>query len=189
MLRRIAFLSLLFACGAFVAADELRGLAKNVTGKLQSINDTEIVLKADSGPVATPIAQTLAVDVAPIQPIAAGTVYTLIRLTDDGMLRCTAWSIKKATLEATLTTGVQISLPMTGVSQIVREANNGELLKKWEPISTQKVRMATASSSIATVSSIRSKAISATPTRTAKQSNSSVREPTPSASRSKNCMA
>jgi hypothetical protein len=140
MLRRIVLLSLLFACGAFAVADELRGLGKNASGKLQSINDTEIVFKTDGGPVATPIAQTLWVDVAPIQPIANGTAYSLIRLTDDSTLRCIAWSIKKATLEATLTTGVQLQLPMAAVSQIVREANNAELLKKWEPISTQKVR-------------------------------------------------
>ncbi|MBX9677859.1 MAG: NPCBM/NEW2 domain-containing protein [Gemmataceae bacterium] len=140
MLRRFVLLSLLFACGAFAVADELRGLGKNVTGKLQSINDTEIVFKGDAGPVATPIAQTLWVDVAQVQPVAAGTTYSLIRLTDDSTLRCTSWSIKKGSLDATLTTGVPVQLPIAAVTQIVREANNAELLKKWEPISTQKIR-------------------------------------------------
>jgi len=140
MVRRFLVVALLFACGSFAAADELRGLTKNVTGKLQSINDTEIVVKADAGPVATPVAQTLWVELGQVQPIAANTNYTLIRLTDESTLRCTAWTIKKSTLEATLTTGGTVSLPMTAVSQIVRDAQNAELLKKWEPISGQKVR-------------------------------------------------
>src|SRR5688500_10679931 len=94
-------------------ADELRTLGgKTVTGTVTRISDSEIVLKTDTGDVATPLAQVLAVDLKPGKAIELAN-YTDLRLIDDALLHCVTVAVKGKDVEATLPSGLVLKLPMS----------------------------------------------------------------------------
>src|SRR5437868_866897 len=87
-LRLAAFL-LLFVPFGFLPADELRTLAgKTISGSLTTITDKDVVIETKDGPIATPLAQVLALDLLPVKGIAAGSKYSDVHLIDDTVLHC-----------------------------------------------------------------------------------------------------
>ena len=90
------------------SADELKPLSgKNVSGTLKSIDADNIVLQTDTGPVATPLSQVLAVDLKPIRAVDAK-VYE-IRLIDDSVLAVREIAYAGKDVQVTLLSGAAIT--------------------------------------------------------------------------------
>src|SRR5437868_4386639 len=116
--------SLLLA-GASLCADELRTLGgKTITGNLTAITDAEIKLQTDAGPVATPLAQVLVLDMRQAKGIPAGIKYTDVRLLDDSILHCQSVAFKGNDAELTLLSGTKVKLPINLISWMVQDAQN-----------------------------------------------------------------
>src|SRR6266704_2389365 len=136
---RIALLILLLF-GSVAWADELRTLGgKTVTGTMTRISDAEIVLKTDTGDVATPLAQVLAVDLK--AGAGVGLVkYTDLRLVDDTVLHCKSVTVKRKDVEALLPSGLTVKLPLASVVALNNDAGNKELKKKWDELARPKLK-------------------------------------------------
>ncbi|MEI7685473.1 MAG: NPCBM/NEW2 domain-containing protein [Planctomycetota bacterium] len=141
MLLRVLSIAVLLASFAYLSADELRTLSgKAASGALKSIDDANIVLETKDGPLSTPLAQVLALDLLPIKGIAADSKYTDVRLIDDTVLHCknVRFGGKQATL--TLLSDTSLKLPLASITSLVRGAENAGLRKKFEALAHQKIR-------------------------------------------------
>lgn len=140
--RRFCFALAVFAFGgAAVRADDLRTLGgKTVSGTLSSITSAEVTMMTEAGPVVTPLAQVLAVDLRKVKGIAAGTRYSDVRLLDDSNLHCQAVAFKGNQVDMTLTLGSQVSAPLSHIMWLVQEAENSVLRKKFDDVLSDKNR-------------------------------------------------
>jgi hypothetical protein len=123
------------AC-APVGADELKTITgKTLSGTLEKISDTEIVLQSSGKPVSTPLPQVLDLTVRPATTPAK---YTEVRLMDDSTLRCTkvTFGAKEATLA--LTSGVSIKVPLAALNSVLRDANEASVRSQWESLTKDK---------------------------------------------------
>lgn len=133
---------LLLVLTAPLSADELKTLGgKGVNGALAALNDKDITLKTEAGPVATPLAQVLALDIRPIKGIPAGAKYISVRLIDDTVLYCKDIAFGPKEAQATLLSGVALKIPVQFLLSFVREAQDPDLAKKWAKLSKDKLRL------------------------------------------------
>lgn len=119
------------------AADDLRTLAgKTINGKLDKINETEIVV----GGVSTPLAQALDLTVRAGRNLPAAEKYIEVTLGDDSLVRCTkiTFGVKDSELE--LTTGGKLKVPTSAVLTVLREAQDELLRKQWSALLKTKDR-------------------------------------------------
>jgi hypothetical protein len=130
---------LVLAAG-LVAADEVKTLSgKNVVGTLVTVSPSEVVVETKDGPVKTPLAQVLAVTIAGPEK-AAPSKYSAIRLLDDSVLYCKDVKLQGTGVEATLTSGATLKLPISGVVWLLHGAEDSNLRKQFEELTLQKVR-------------------------------------------------
>jgi hypothetical protein len=138
MFRIAAPLVLLLSTAAL--ADDLRTLAgKTITGTVTAVNDKEIALKTETGTVSTPLTQVLAVDLRMPKAIPADK-YTDVRLLDDTVLHCTKIAFKGKEATLTLSSGTAIQLPMHFLVSMVQDAQDPEVLKKWDKLRAVSVK-------------------------------------------------
>lgn len=139
MRKLLASISCLVLMSA-AAADELRTLGgQTVTGTVAHISDAEIILKTDTGDVATPLAQVLAVDLKPAKAIDLA-AYTDLRLIDDAVLHCALVVVKGKDVEATLPSGLVLKLPMSSVVALQNDAGNKDLRRRWDELTKPGVK-------------------------------------------------
>ncbi len=134
---RAAFLVLLLSSA--VQADDLLTLSgKKITGSLSGLTDSAITLKTPAGPVETPLAQVLALDLKPVAETKQK--HTLVQLVDESQLRCQkiAFDAKEATL--TLASGASVKVPISAVNSFLRDAQDPEIRKQWDKQIARKVR-------------------------------------------------
>lgn len=130
----LALVPLAFAVSR-LPADELKSLSgKNVSGTLMSIDEANVVISGDGGAVSTPLAQTLAVDIAPVKGVPAGAKYTLVRLIDDSVLHCAELQLKGDVAQAELLNGVKLKFPVASIASFLRDANDPALRKAFDGI-------------------------------------------------------
>jgi hypothetical protein len=132
----------LLACASFVLADhEVRTLSgKTIKGKVVGITASEVVQQGEAGPVKTPLAQVLAIDLRPAGKGAAETAHTLVRLVDDSSLLCRQVQIKGNEVELTLLSGQAAKLPLSAVAWLLKEAQDGKVRAKWDQIVSANVK-------------------------------------------------
>lgn len=134
-------LALLIFAGPFLRADELKALGgKSVSGTLQKITDREVVLDTKDGPVATPFAQVLALDIRKAKGIAPGARYTDVRLLDDSILHCQSVAFEGNQAKLTLLTGAEVKMPVSFLTWMVQEAQDQGLKKKFDELLATKSR-------------------------------------------------
>ncbi len=133
MLRIASLLS--FSLIASVAlSDELRTVdGKTITGSVAKVSDSALVMKTDAGDVATPLMRVLQLDITPPRP-APGGEYTDLRLIDDTLLHCKSVAVKGKELDATLSSGISVKLPLASVVAFQRDAGNKDLKKQWDAL-------------------------------------------------------
>ncbi len=132
---------LLLLMSAHAKAEELKTLnGKTATGTLASINDTELTLKGDSGPVVTPLTQVLALDFRAGRELPADTRYTSVQLLDDSILRCKSVTFDAKDVELTLLSGAVVKAPVSAVVSVLQGAGDASVAGQWEKFIRQKVR-------------------------------------------------
>src|SRR4051812_27869121 len=90
-------LALLFCACAVTSArpDELRTLSgKVIKGTVTAVSDKAVTLKTETGDVATPLSDILALDLRPVAGVPAGTEFAEVRLVDGSTLRCASVALK-----------------------------------------------------------------------------------------------
>jgi len=121
-------------------ADELRTVGgKTVSGTVTQITDRDIVVKTDTGNVATPLSQVLAVDLRTASGIGLAK-YVDLRLLDDTLLHCKSVAVKGKEVEAVLPSGLTLKVPLASVVSLHDDAGNKELKKKWDELATSKLK-------------------------------------------------
>jgi hypothetical protein len=133
-------LAVIFLVISLAGADELRTLgSKTLTGSVTAVTDKDITIKTDAGPVSTPLNQVLALNLNESKGISADK-YLDVRLLDDNVLHCTKIDFKAKEVSLTLASGISLTLPLTYVLSIVREAQDPQLLKKWDVLARANVK-------------------------------------------------
>jgi hypothetical protein len=132
----IRTLTVFFVCLSLGWAAEIRTLSGQVIkGDLVRINDKEIVLRTDTGEVATPLSDVLLLDLKkPVLGPSKEGAYTDVRLLDDTLLHCSKVVLKKADAHLTLTSGQTLTVPQKKIYWILRDAQDAGLRKKWDEI-------------------------------------------------------
>jgi NPCBM/NEW2 domain len=135
---RFALIALFLSVCGPAWADELTILNdKSVTGALEKISDSGIVLQAGGKPVFTPLAKVLELTLRPANAVSANK-FIEVQLTDDSVLRCTkaTFSAKEATLE--LTSGATVKVPLSALLTVLRDAQDGALKREFDKLLKEK---------------------------------------------------
>lgn len=141
MPKRLLALALLVLPVGMLAADELRTLGgKSLSGSLISLSDGGLVLDTKDGPVSTPMAQVLALDLAPAGPVPAGVKYSDVRLIDDSIVHCREIRFEGKDAHLTLLTGTQLKLPLAAIASLARNAEDAAVRKMFDGIVQKRVR-------------------------------------------------
>jgi hypothetical protein len=121
---------------SLVRSAEIRTLSGQVLkGDLVRVSDKEIVLRTDSGEVATPLSQVLLLDLKkPVSGPPKDGEYVDVRLLDDSLLHCSKVVLKKTDAELTLLNGQNLKLAQKKIYWILRDAQDAELRKKWNDV-------------------------------------------------------
>jgi hypothetical protein len=136
-----AFRSFIFllVCGSVGLAAELRSLAgKSVTGELAALDDKEVVLKGDGGPVATKVDDVIEVKLREPGPLPAGTKYSDVELTDGSLLHCSQVLIKGKQVELTVLPDLKVTVPLSAVSYVLNGAQDAKVREEWQQLLAKK---------------------------------------------------
>ena len=108
-------LLVLLLCASTGWAAELKTLKQEtITGDLVRISSKEIVLKAASGDVTTPIDQVLTLTFGQqTGPLPSNLAWVDVELTDGTELHCATFSVKKTQVEVTLLAGQKVTFPLS----------------------------------------------------------------------------
>lgn len=128
-----AFIAILALTCAPALADDLKTISGKgvISGSLQKITDTEIVLDVGGKPVSTPLQQVLDLNVRPGRT-PTDAKYIEVRLLDDSTLRCSKvkFTAKEVTLD--LTSGTSVKVPLAAIHTMLRDANDNKIRAQWD---------------------------------------------------------
>jgi hypothetical protein len=133
--RALCILLVLFFGTSRAWADEpvkLRTLAgKTIEGDLVSLSDKEVVLRAKTGILATPLTDVLdlAFPAAPAPP--ADSRYGDLELTDGSILHCSQILVPRDQFEAKLLSGPSVHGPLKAVLSFLGEAEDPKVREEW----------------------------------------------------------
>jgi hypothetical protein len=134
---RIAAPLLLFIVAASAGADDLKTLAgKTVTGSLQSISDTVIVV----GTTKTLVSQALEINFFAARPMPTADKYIEVQLADDSLVYCTKITFGAKESELVLTTGATAKVPTAAILTMVRDAQDSKVRDQWTKLMKTKKR-------------------------------------------------
>jgi hypothetical protein len=135
-------LLVLLTCASLAWAEhEVRTLSgKTLKGNVVGITATEVIQQGESGPVKTPLAQVLAIDLRPLAKAAPDTPHTLLRLLDDSVLRCSKVAFKGKDVELTLLSGQAAKVPLNTVVWLLKEAQDSKVREQWDKLVASKVK-------------------------------------------------
>ena len=137
MIRLLFAAPLLLLAVAADGSDELKTLeGKNVTGALQKITDSEIIIGAKS----TPIGQALELTLRPGRETPAEAKQIEVEIADESLLRCSkiTYGIKDSTLQ--LPTGAAVKVPTAALVAVLRDAQEPKLKAQWTKLLKTKKR-------------------------------------------------
>ncbi len=137
---RSLFLLLVLTSCARAQDDEIRSLTgKNLVGVLTQITSTDVLVTSKTGPVATPLAKVLAIQLGKKRSID-GVKHTRVTLLDGSVLHCQKVTLKGKSAELALISGLQATLPMNVITSILRDAENQGVQKKWNELVKQRTQ-------------------------------------------------
>ncbi len=118
---------------AATAGADLQTLSgKKLVGDLVGLDKQTLVLKTSSGDVNVPVADVLQLDFPPPDtPLPAGPYYD-VELTDGSVFHCPQVAIKGGELLVTAATDMKLSLPLTAVYSILRDAHDPKVRADWQ---------------------------------------------------------
>jgi hypothetical protein len=136
-----ALLTVLLGLLPASAQPQVRTLSgKVISGKLLALTAEEVVQQSDGELVKTPLAQVLVIDLRPMNPMAAETAHTLVRLMDDSQLACLRLEGQGNQLRARLLCGADAQFPLAAVHWLLREAQDPKIRSQWQRLTAQPAR-------------------------------------------------
>jgi hypothetical protein len=116
-------------------ADELRTLdGKAISGSLVSLDNKEIVFKANDGGTSNhPLDTVLGLELKPIVGLG-GKAYTEIRLVDDTVLRCKEATLKDKDVAVVLTSGQAFKVPLASVVTLLKGAEDAKVRRAFDTL-------------------------------------------------------
>ncbi len=129
-------LLVLLLCTSAGWSAELKTLKQEtITGDLVSISSKEVVLKAASGNVTTPIDQVLILTFGQeTGPLPSNLAWVDVELTDGTELHCATFSVKKDQVEVTLLAGQTVKFPLSSLSSMLTNAQLEKNRKAWADV-------------------------------------------------------
>lgn len=128
----VRILIALFVCGSVVLGADLNTLnGKKLSGELSSIDDKAIVLNTSSGPVTTPMAEVLHLDLNPVAPLT-GLKFTDVELIDGSLLHCSQFVLKGKNVELTVLPNLTVKVPLAFVNYVLNEAHEPKIRQEWK---------------------------------------------------------
>ncbi len=121
---------------------DLQTLAgKTISGELVGLDRQTIVLRSSAGDsIRVPVADVLQVTLpAPDGPPRGA--HTAVELTDGSVLLCSAIAIKGGTAELTMIQDVKVTLPVTAVFTILRDAHEPKVRQEWQDFVSKRGRL------------------------------------------------
>jgi hypothetical protein len=124
----------LFLCASLSLAGELQTLSgKILNGELVSLTDKEVVFKAGTGQVTTPLADILQLELQREGTLPSGLKYTDIELIDGTLLHCSKFAVKGKDVEITLAgSDLKCKVPLATVTYLLNDAHEPAVRKEWQ---------------------------------------------------------
>jgi len=139
-IRRCLLALLAFAPAAW--ADEVVTLnGKNVSGSISSITANDITLKTDAGPVATPMAQILAVNLRAVKPFDPSAKFIEVHLVDNTVFHCKDVNFEDKDVALTLFSGTVVKTPLSSVVSMLRDAQDRLQAAKFEEVTRKRLKI------------------------------------------------
>ncbi len=123
-----------FACISVGYADfEVRLLGgDSLKGQLESLDDKIVTIQTETGPVSSPLAQVLSIDINPVQDIPKDAKYDIVKLFDNSVFYCSQVKFQGKEIELTLISGLTLRAPIDSLVSWLREGHNEGLRTQWE---------------------------------------------------------
>jgi hypothetical protein len=137
-LRWLASIFLALAAVSITTAEELRTLSgQTIAGMLKQIDENNITLATDAGPVETPLSQVLLLDLRPARGIPADAKYYQVRLLDDSNIAAKTIAYSAKEVELTLLSGATIKVPLSAVVSVLKDAHDGAINKQFRTLAAK----------------------------------------------------
>jgi len=121
--------------------DELKMLSgKSLSGTLEKITDSAIILKAGDKSAETPLPQVLELTLRPGKSVPSANKYIEVQLLDESILYCTKATFSAKDVQLELTSGGLVKAPLTALVTFLRDAQDENLKKQWAKLLTEKTR-------------------------------------------------
>jgi len=121
--------------------DELKMLSgKSLSGTLEKITDSAIILKAGDKSAETPLPQVLELTLRPGKSVPSANKYIEVQLLDESILYCTKATFSAKDVQLELTSGGIVKAPLTALVTFLRDAQDENLKKQWAKLLTEKTR-------------------------------------------------
>jgi hypothetical protein len=124
---------------AIMVEVEALGSDSTIKGELDSMDETEVVVRTVNGLEKIPIKRVVSV-VTTQKSKAIPKQYALAELTDGTYLYCESIDIRKGDAVLKLTNGAKIEVSLKLVRFVLREAHDPVVQAKWRPILAEKDR-------------------------------------------------
>jgi hypothetical protein len=137
---RYSLLALLAIVPALAADDLIALNGKNISGSIAAITNTDVTMKTDAGPVATPMAQVLAINLRNVKPLDPAAKYTDVHLLDDTVIHCKDVEFQGKDVALSLFSGTVLKVPLASIITVVRDGQNRILARKFEDVAGKKLK-------------------------------------------------
>src|SRR5262245_41523596 len=92
-------------------------------GELHKLDDKNVVLRTDGGPVTVPVGEILQLDFVPpgdLPPLAKDPFLDL-ELTDGSLLHCRSFALKGKQAELQLLSGPKVTVPLSAITYVLND--------------------------------------------------------------------
>lgn len=129
---RFAVLMLIALIASNAGADELKTITgKSLSGTLEKISDTEVVMSVAGKSVSTPMSQVLDIGIRPWKTAPSSPKFSEVHLLDESILYCTKVTFGAKDVQLELTSGVTVRVPVAALAAYLRDAHEPIFRKQW----------------------------------------------------------
>src|SRR4051794_25366345 len=122
---------LLLTLGLTAGADVQTLSGKKLTGDLVGLDRQAVVLKTAAGEVRHPLADVLQIELPAAEAPPKGGWFD-VELTDGTVLHCPQVLIKGKSAELTAVPDLQLTVPLSAVFSILRDAQDPAVKARWD---------------------------------------------------------
>ncbi|MFO0807857.1 MAG: NPCBM/NEW2 domain-containing protein [Gemmataceae bacterium] len=125
---------------SLAAGADLQTLSgKKIAGDIAGLDKQTLVLKTATGDQRIPVADVLQIDLGAQEPLPT-TPYYDVELTDGSVFHCPTLAIKGANLVVTAQPDMALTIPLTAVYSVLRDAHDAKVRQDWQKFSAKRAR-------------------------------------------------